>query len=427
MAFQNMIQDVLGSIPGMNRGLAATRINEAFQRIQNENIWSFQCITGGWLTAGLLGGSYSGQGQNQSFNAGATFLSPGTITVTPYTNQITGDAVATAAWTATITNPPLITQYQIRVPYYSLYSIIALGNNGTVSYLTANTPGSGQTPGIYVVNGIVVPNTLGSGAQAQIVVNQDGTVTLPPVILNAGNGYQLPPVFTLAAGGVPATFTAVMQAVLTIDRPWMETAQRNSNYMCYQCYFAAPLGFKRFYNVRDTTNNNPMDFWSYTQIDLANIDAERTVFDQPLYIVPYQIDTRPGSATIGQQLVELWPHPISVLPYTFMCQANWPLLQNPNDTLPYPLTEELVRERTYEMTALWKAAQRGDSMERGSGANWEFLVKAHHEEYKDLLRQIRIMDRHLMELYFTKAQITPPPGYQDGYATLTGQVNIGTF
>lgn len=434
MAFNNLIQDVLGSIPGMNRGLAATRINEAFTRIQNDNVWSFQCLTSGWLTPGLLGGPFSGQGQNQEFNAGATFLSPGTITVTPYTNTITGDAVATAAWLQNVINPPLLTQQQIRIPYYSLYSITALNFAGTVAYLTVNSPGSGQTPGPYVVDGVqnpIIPT--GSGAQALITVNGDGTVTLPPVVLNAGTGYLTPeggpnpPTFTLAAGGVPATFTAQLNAVLTIDRLWGEPAVSAGSYMIYQAYYAVPPNFRRFYGLRDTTNNNPMDTWTYTQLDLANIDAERTVFDEPLYAVPYQQDTRQGSATYGQFLYELWPHPLSVLPYTYMCQANWPPLQSPRDTIPYPLTEEIVRQRAYEMCCLWKEGTKGDEMERGSGANWQFLAKAYHEEYKDLLRQIRIVDRNLTDLYFTRAQMTPSPGYQDGFATQAGQLNVGTF
>src|SRR5580698_7393333 len=118
MAFQNMYQQLLG-IPGLNLALAKTFINEAFAMIQDQNVWSFQCKVGGWLTPGLLGGSYSGQGQNQSFNAGAMFLSPGTISVQPYTNLITGDAVATAAWNG-VTSPPLLTQQQIRVPSFSI-------------------------------------------------------------------------------------------------------------------------------------------------------------------------------------------------------------------------------------------------------------------------------------------------------------------
>ena len=74
--------------------------------------------------------------------------------------------------------------------------------------------------------------------------------------------------------------------------------------MIYQAYYAAPPGFKRWYNIRDTTNNNQMDWWSKTQIDLANEDAERTNFDQPLYVVPYKMDTRPGSTSYGQMLFE---------------------------------------------------------------------------------------------------------------------------
>ncbi len=422
MAFQNMIQECLGAIPGMNRGLAARRINQAFKRIQNDCVWSFQCITSGWLTPPLLGGNY-GFGQNQTFDFGVTFASPGTITVNPFQNIVTGDAVATAAWNS-VTSRPLITEQQIRVPYYSLYSIIAQGNNGTVAYATILTAGSGQTPGTYTVP--VLDGGSGTAATVSITVEANGTVTQAPIVVTAGSNYTSPYI-TFSEGGTPATFSVSLIATLTLDRDWMEPSVQSGTYLIYQAYYAAPAGFRRFFAARDTTNNNPMDFWSYTQIDLANIDAERTVFDEPLYIVPYKQDTRPGSATFGCQLFELWPHPISVLPYTLHMQVDWPLLQNPTDELPFPLTEEFVMERAYEMICLWKEGQKGDEMERGSGANWQFLAKAHHEEYKDLLRQIRIVDRNLMDLYFTRAQITPPPGYQDGFATLTNQLNVGTF
>lgn len=406
-----MIQELLG-LPGMNFGLAKSRINDAFLKIQNENVWSFQCLDGGWLTPNLLGGPNS------------QFVSPGTITVVPFTTTITGDATATATWNEAVPYPPLLTQQQIRVPYYSLYNIIAVGNNGMVSYLTINTPGSGQTPGTYTVAG---SGGTGTGAQAQIVVNEDGTVTLPPVITSQGQGYTLGgglPTFTLSAGGTPATFTAVLQAVITIDRPWVDPPQTNSNYLIYQAYYPAPPGFKRWFTIRDVTNNNSMDWWTKTEIDLARDDPQRTIFDQPYFVVPYEIDRRPGSATYGQQLFELWPHPISQLPYAFSCQCNWSPLSSPTDTIPYPLTEELVRERAYQMIALWKESQKGDDMERGSGANWQFLAKAHFEVYKELLKEIRIMDRNLIELYFTKARLTPPFGGEP-FATVNGQVNVG--
>jgi len=165
VAFQNLIQELLG-VPGTNLGLVKTFINQAFTAIQNEQVWSFQLKDGGWLTPGLLGSS------GISGYPGTNFLSPGTITVKPYSTTITGDAVATAAWAATIPNPPFITQYQFRVPYYSLYNAIALGFTGTLAYVTVTTPGAGQTPGQYVLNG----TGTGTGAQILVTVGSNGTV-----------------------------------------------------------------------------------------------------------------------------------------------------------------------------------------------------------------------------------------------------------
>ncbi len=411
MAFQNLIQDVLGTIPGMNRGLASTRINEAFNKIQNENTWSFQVVTNGWLTPGMLGGPNT------------SFLSPGTITVVPYTQTITGDAVATAAWTANVPYPPLLTQQQIRVPYYSLYNIIGLGNNGTVAYATVLTPGSGQTPGKYTVP-VLDPGT-GAAATVSITVNADGTVTLPPVLLTAGSNYTTPYI-TFSYGGTPSTFSVTLIATLTIDRPWTEPPISVGSYLIYQAYYVLPNNFRRFISVNDYTNNAPMDWWSMTRAQLDIEDPQRTEFDQPEFIVPYGADTRPGSSTYGNLTVELYPHPISQYPYTFTCLCNASSLVNPTDTLPFPLTEELVRQRAYEMCCLWKEGTKGDDMERGSGANWQFLAKAYHEEYKELLKQIRIMDRNLVELYFTKARMSAP--YDgDAYMNTSNTANVGSF
>lgn len=411
MSLGSMRQELLG-IPGCNFGLATTKINEALAAIQNENVWSFQLQQGGWYTPGLLGGP------------NISFLSPGSITVTPFNNKIYGDPVATAAWNASVSSLPSITQQQIRVPYYSLYNIVGLAPGSAVSYLTISFPGIGQTPGVYVVNAVnQIGDTTGSGAQAQITVDTTGTVTQPPVVLNPGVNYTASPIFTLAAGGVAATFNAIMVATITIDRPWMEPAQINSSYMIYQAYFAGPPGFKHWYYISDTTNNSPMDWWTRSQADLSEEDAERTNFDQPTDVVPYQIDMRPGSATLGQMLFELWPHPISQLPYTFGCQANWPPLQAPGDTLPYPLTDELVKMRAYEMLYLWKESQKGDAMERGSGANWQFLSQAMRAEYNDRLKTIKNMDRNIVDLYFTRLRRMPATGQV--YATVNSQANVG--
>ena len=406
MSFASMQQEILG-VPGMSLGLAKTKINEAFQLIQDENVWSFQLQTGGWLTPGILGGNVSG------------FLSPGTISIQPFTNQMTGDAVATAAWYGA--SNPNITSYQIRIPYYSLYSIVAIGGNGTIAYATTLTPGSGQTPGTYTYP--VLDNVgSGTGATVSITVDATGVVSSAPILTSAGNGY-LSPYIAFSEGGTAAVFIVTQIAVLTLDRLWTEPPQVNRNYLAYQAYFAAPAGFRRFYDSRDTTNNQEMDFWSYQQTDLAVMDPQRTDFSQPQYVVYYGIDTRTGSSTYGQALFELWQGPLTMLPYTNQWQVYWPSLVNPNDTVPYPITEEMVKFRTYEVIALWKESQKGNDMERGSGANWQFLALAYRKQYDDILKKIRIKDKNIVDLYFQKMKrrVTQEP-----FASVTGQMSVGS-
>lgn len=414
MSLNTIRQELLG-LPGTNFGLVTTKINEAFLTIQDENVWSFQLQEGGWLTPGLLGGT------NAGVSGGFPYLSPGSITVSPFSNTVTGDPVATAAWVAP--SPFFLTVQQFRIPYYSLYNIIALGNNGTVSFATTITPGSGQTPGTYVlpVTDLTGP---GAGATVSVTVASNGTVPAAPTVVSVGTGYQTP-ALVIAHGGVPATFTVTLAATLTLDRLWMEPAQTLANYMIYQAYFPAPGVFRRWYAIRDTTNNSPMNWWEKLQGDLAMEDPQRTEFDEPLWVVPYELDQRPGSATFGQMLFELWPHPIQQLPYTFACQANLPPLQAPGDTVPFPIPDEMVKLRTYEMLYLWKESQKGDNLERGSGANWQFLAQAARKEYDDKLKRIRLVDRNLVDLYFTKMERFGMGAAGEPYATVTGQLNVG--
>lgn len=339
MAFVNMRQELLGEISGLNFALAGTKINEALTLVYNEQRWSFQFVEGGWFTPGLVGGT--------GFVGGSTVQSPGTITVTPYSNQITGDATASAAWTG-LTGLPFLTQYQIRSPYYSLYNIIAVDS------------------------------------------------TIP---------------------------TAV---VLTIDRAWMEPAQTNGAYMMYQAYFPTPATFKNFLSAVDTTNNNPMDYWSFTRSDLDVVDPQRVNFDQPAYFVPYQVDQRPNSATLGQMLFELWPHPLNQLPYTWRANIVGPPLVNPTDTLPYPLTEECVKWRAREVLYLWKEAQKGDNLARGAGANWQFLAQEAHAQYMLTLKEIKRTDEGLVSPYWSKFR-RDLVSSGEPFATINGQLNVGRW
>jgi hypothetical protein len=299
---------------------------------------------------------------------GGPGTSVGTVAVSPYSALVIGDAAATAAWNAYVaaSSLPLFTQLQFRSPYYSLYNIIGFANG-------------------------------------------------------AGGGYGQPPYGTGGYGGSTGF------AALLLDRPWMEPGGLTQTYMIYQAYFPVPVvDFKRFLSARDTTNNWNMDYWSKSQKDLSVDDPERTIFDDPNYIVPYQVDQRPGSATLGNMLYELWPHPLSVLPYTFQFLRRGPQLQKPNDTVPMPLTEELVLWFAKMAGYQWKEAQKGQDVERGSGADYKFLAQAAEKTYQGKLKPIKDRDRDLVELYFMKFNRDP---YNAGepFATITQQLNVGTF
>jgi hypothetical protein len=211
---------------------------------------------------------------------------------------------------------------------------------------------------------------------------------------------------------------------LTLDRPWMEPGGPQQSYMIYQAYFPVPVSdFKRFLSARDTTNNYDMDYWSLSQKDLAVVDAERTQFNDPTSFVPFQQDQRPNSATFGNMLYELWPHPLSVLPYTYQFLRRGPTLVNPSDTVPYPLTEEAVLWRAKECAYDYKEAQKGEDMQRGAGADWKFLSEKARNQFNSVMKPIKDRDRDLVELYFNR--LDQQPNNDDGYATVTSQLNIG--
>lgn len=220
-------------------------------------------------------------------------------------------------------------------------------------------------------------------------------------------------------------------STLTLDRPWTEPPGAALSYMIYQAYFAAgwPASipdFKRFFAIRDTTNAAPLDYWTYSQRDLALRDPQRTNFDQPSCVVAYQQDMRTGSPTYGGMLYELYPHPLSVLPYTYSFLRSGPLLVAPTDTLPFPLTENLVEWAAKEQAYLFKEASKGNGMQRGSGADWRFLSQAAHAKYLLQLKTVKDRDRDFCELYWTRFVRDAALGSNgEPFATITGELNVG--
>lgn len=215
---------------------------------------------------------------------------------------------------------------------------------------------------------------------------------------------------------------------ITIDRPWMEPPGSGQAYMIYQAYFAAPVSdFKRFFTILDTTNAYRLNYSRYGRMDLAILDPQRTNFNQPAYVVPYEVDNRPNSATLGYMLYELWPHPLSILPYTISYLRRGNFLNLPADTVPPPLTDELVKWRAREVSYLFKEAQKGDGIARGSGADWRFLAQAAAAEYLKKRKVIAARDRDLAEIYWSRFVRGADVGFEGPFATLNNGLNVGRW
>lgn len=332
MSLITMAKSLALEIPGVAQSLAGTKLNEGLQKIYNETDWSFQTQYDGWNCPGLV-------------------ASVGTVTATPYSDEVIGDAVASAVW-ASITGRPFLTELQFRNPPYALYNIVAYDT-------TTNAP--------------------------------FGT--------------------------------------LTLDRPWMEpTTGSGQPYYIYQAYFPVPVSdFRKFVEIRDTTNNAPVSFTDVSQDDLSVMDAQRLIFGPavPTYAVPLGTDMRTGSSTLGYVMYEIWPHNLSHMPYSFSYKRSGPLMVLPSDTVPAPLTEDLVTWRAKEILYQYKEAQKGEQVERGSGADWKFLAQAAQKEYQGILKQVRAADANLHRDFVTRHRNIGQLG-NDGYSTeQLGLLNVG--
>lgn len=409
MSYFTVAKGLTGKVPGTPLSLAQEAVQTAIGKIYDQTDWSFQrTITyANWLCPGNV-------------------ANVGTFTTNQYQNTVTADGTATNAIALAVV-PPLLTTLQFRNPAYSIYNIVGVSSADTVAYLQITSPGSGQAPGIYIVNGVGD----GTGAQASIIVNTDGTVTQAPVILAPGSGYTAA-TFTLAAGGTPATFNALLNTILTLDRPWLEPLNGpGQSYMIYQVYFVAPVqDFRKFIEARDTRNAARLDFWSMTQAQLAVRDPQRTEFADPSFIVPAGVDQRPGTSTPGYQMFELWPQQLSYVPYSFSYRRRGVVPQTYQDfvsmTTPYPITEELLTWRAKE-TLFQDAAARAESKAPGSGKGFMMLSQSAEKEYAQVLDKILAVDLNLNGEAFTLIEGRGRVQGNRPYSNQLGGLNIGGY
>ena len=221
-------------------------------------------------------------------------------------------------------------------------------------------------------------------------------------------------------------------ATLTLDRPWMEpTSGPGQPYMIYQVYYPAPcLDFRKFIEIRDTTNDGYIDFWSITQATLSVKDPQRLDFSNPRYAVPAGTDQRPGSATLGYQMFELWPHQTNYVPYSYSYRRRGPLPQQPSDwmamTTPYPITEDMLEQKARQML-LEDAAAKMEAKTPGSGKGMMLLSQMAEKKFMFIFGQVLAIDLNLDGQQQNNVRLRGPWGQGSPYATMNAGINLGGY
>jgi hypothetical protein len=193
--------------------------------------------------------------------------------------------------------------------------------------------------------------------------------------------------------------------VLTLDRNFTDPLPFYTGvaYQMYGAYIPAPVGFKRWLNVADMFDQWSMDIW--TGVRSQNlVDPARQVSSNPYRMLPLGTDRRGAgtatpSATLNQQLYEMYPYPTTEIAYQWYAVVEWPALVNNSDTLPYPIDEEVVTQKALTW-AYRDAESRKDIMAaKGSGGNYLGLKKDSETDFLTRLKTLRLLDRDAVDAY----------------------------
>jgi hypothetical protein len=219
---------------------------------------------------------------------------------------------------------------------------------------------------------------------------------------------------------------------LTLDRPWMEPGSGSGQpYYIYQHYFVAPVqDFRKFIAIQDFTNNQPLDFWTLTRADLANLDPQRQDQSLPTNVVPAGIDQRSGSATYGWQRFELYPWQGNLCPYTISYRRRGQLPDEQDDWMTMypeaPITENMVEFKAKEILLLDKAAEM-EAKVPGSGKGMTLLSALAQKQYYEYFGQVLSIDLNLDGENFTHVNQPGKWNGGDSFATLGGKLNLGGY
>jgi hypothetical protein len=183
--------------------------------------------------------------------------------------------------------------------------------------------------------------------------------------------------------------------IAIIERPFADLTNAAAVYQVYQLYYAAPYKDHRAWiSVRNPQMFIDLDLTT-TRAQVDAMDPQRSWYQFPTRVVPFQRDTRPGSATLGYPLFELWGQPVA--PFTYQCYGvrNGLDLIAPTDTIPQPLDEDLILAKAREFAYEWAEANK-DIAPRSSGPDFRFLIGKSQKDFIEHKVLYRKQDREFV-------------------------------
>lgn len=220
--------------------------------------------------------------------------------------------------------------------------------------------------------------------------------------------------------------------VLTLDRPFVDPLPffTGVGYEMFQAYIAAPVGFKRWLNIADMFNCWALDIWTSERTVLL-ADPAKLYTSNPAMALPLGQDQRGAgtvnaSATLGQQLYELYPNPQTEISYQTYFVAEAPYLVNNSDTLASPIDEELVTQKALTWAYRDSEARRDIMAAKGAGANFMGLKKESESDFLARLKTLRLLDRDAVDSYMVNMK-SALAGFSNMpyFNPLSGTANMG--
>ena len=269
------------------------------------------------------------------------------------------------------------------------------------------------TPGLTNAGSVTV--TYGSD---QVV--GDAAASTAWAIASIPNGLITQQQFRVNVGTIYNIIAFDGTSTLTLDRPYYDkSAGANQGYSIYQCYYPTPFqDFLTWESVVDVNNaidlcaNGAKKFRDYAD----QFDPQRQIFSNPGCLIAYGTDQRGAgtpnaSATLGYRMYELYPQPQAQFSYQTWGTRQGADLVNLSDTLPYPITEHLVKSFARVKAYEWAEANKDPRNPRGAGADYRFLMGAVLKEAAGNLKELRSQDRDAVDMWYSVMSRVKGYGY----------------